>query len=32
MKLVREEGAVRFRSKTVVLDQSRIDTLIAIPL
>ena len=31
-EVVREEGVVRFRSKTVVLDQSRIDTLIAIPL
>jgi anthranilate 1,2-dioxygenase small subunit len=26
------EGACRFRAKTVILDQSRIDTLIAIPL
>ena len=31
-EVVREDGALRFRSKTVVLDQSRIDTLIAIPL
>ena len=31
-EVVREDGVVRFRSKTVVLDQSRIDTLIAIPL
>ncbi len=31
-EVVREEGICRFRSKTVILDQSRIDTLIAIPL
>jgi anthranilate 1,2-dioxygenase small subunit len=31
-EVVREDGVCRFRSKTVVLDQSRIDTLIAIPL
>ena len=31
-EVVREEGRLRFRSKTVILDQSRIDTLIAIPL
>ena len=31
-EVVREDGACRFRSKTVILDQSRIDTLIAIPL
>ena len=31
-EVVREDGALRFRSKTVILDQSRIDTLIAIPL
>ena len=31
-EVVREDAVVRFRSKTVVLDQSRIDTLIAIPL
>lgn len=31
-EVVREEGRCRFRSKTVILDQSRIDTLIAIPL
>jgi anthranilate 1,2-dioxygenase small subunit len=31
-EVVRVDGACRFRAKTVVLDQSRIDTLIAIPL
>ena len=31
-EVVREDGVCRFRSKTVILDQSRIDTLIAIPL
>jgi len=31
-EVVRDEGKLRYRSKTVVLDQSRIDTLIAIPL
>ena len=31
-EVVREDGICRFRSKTVILDQSRIDTLIAIPL
>jgi len=31
-EVVRDKGRCRFRSKTVVLDPSRIDTLIAIPL
>jgi anthranilate 1,2-dioxygenase small subunit len=31
-EVLREDGVCRFRSKTVILDQSRIDTLIAIPL
>lgn len=31
-EVVQESGRCLFRSKTVVLDQSRIDTLIAIPL
>ncbi|HTP82489.1 MAG TPA: aromatic-ring-hydroxylating dioxygenase subunit beta [Alphaproteobacteria bacterium] len=31
-EIVREQGRCRFRSKRVVLDSSRIDTLIAIPL
>jgi anthranilate 1,2-dioxygenase small subunit len=31
-EVVRDEGKPRYRSKTVILDQSRIDTLIAIPL
>jgi anthranilate 1,2-dioxygenase small subunit len=31
-EIVADGGAYRFRSKTVVLDQSEIDTLIAIPL
>ena len=31
-EVVLEDGVCRFRSKTVILDQSRIDTLIAIPL
>jgi anthranilate 1,2-dioxygenase small subunit len=30
--IVLDEGQCRFRSRTVVLDSSRIDTLIAIPL
>jgi anthranilate 1,2-dioxygenase small subunit len=31
-EIVHEEGRLLYRAKTVVLDQSRIDTLIAIPL
>jgi len=31
-RIVLEEGQCRFRSRTVILDSSRIDTLIAIPL
>lgn len=31
-EIVSEDGACRFRSRVVVIDQSRIDTLIAIPL
>lgn len=31
-EVVLDEGRCRYRAKTVVLDQSRIDTLIAIPL
>ena len=31
-EVVRDDGVCRFRAKTVILDQSRIDTLIAIPL
>jgi anthranilate 1,2-dioxygenase small subunit len=31
-EIVRQDGRWLFRSRTVVLDQSRIDTLIAIPL
>jgi anthranilate 1,2-dioxygenase small subunit len=31
-KIVRENGRCRFRARSVVLDSSRIDTLIAIPL
>jgi anthranilate 1,2-dioxygenase small subunit len=31
-EIVLDEGRPRYRAKTVVLDQSRIDTLIAIPL
>ena len=31
-EVIQEDGRARYRAKTVVLDQSRIDTLIAIPL
>jgi anthranilate 1,2-dioxygenase small subunit len=31
-RIVREDGVCRFRSRTVVLDSSRVDTLIALPL